>query len=82
MQYEITNNAINFTRQAPPGGRQKRVYPFPAMAVGDGFQIPRDRKGASIVMAAACDFVRRHKPEWKFSKRTDADGNKWCVRIK
>lgn len=81
MQYAITSNAIDFTKSVRSPGRE-RVLPFPSMAVGDGFPLPVDRKKANSIMASACDFVRKSEPNWKFSKRTDADGNKWCVRIK
>lgn len=81
MQYEITSNAINFTKSVRSPGRE-RLFPFPGMGIGDGFQLPGDPKKARSIMASACDFVRKSEPSWKFSKRTDADGNKWCVRIK
>lgn len=52
------------------GTGSPRVYPFPAMQIGDSFSLPVGR--SNVVRFSASQWKRRH-PGWDYTSRVDGD---------
>lgn len=72
--YKIEKN-IPLPRQ----NHSKTVYPFADMMVGDSFQVNNIQQNK--ISAAACMFVRNHKPMWKFSVRRPLGAKTGTFRV-
>lgn len=68
---------INKGIPAPtPNHREKPIYPFAQMEVGDSFDAPRDmgrRQGRdarqAVLLSRAYDYTKKHNPKARFTVR-------------